>query len=116
MRIRKPTAAIIFVLILYIAFAEFRNWQAIERIRQAEKALRGDDVREWREPGPIVEPDPASATLSEFVLLNQWSTWDNDGRLDTLIESNNNLWDAVAELQRQAVRHDNRIEELGGSQ
>ena len=115
MRIRKRTAAIIFVLILYIAFAEFRNWQSMERINQAEKALRGDDVRGWREPGPIVEPDPASATLSEFVLLNRWSTRGNDGTLDTLLESNNNLWDAVAKLQQQGLRHDDRIEELEDS-
>ncbi len=115
MRIRRGTAAIIFVFVLYIAFAEFRNWQAMVRIDEAEEALRGDDVRGWREPGPIVEPDPASATLSEFVLLNRWSTGNNDGTLDTLVESNNNLWDEVAKLQQQTLRLDNRIEELEGS-
>jgi hypothetical protein len=85
------------------------------RIDEAEKALRGDDVRGWREPGPIVEPDPASATLSEFVLLNRWGVESNDGTLDTLLESNNNLWDEVSKLQQQALRLDDRIEEVEGS-
>ena len=99
------------VLVGYVAFTEIRAYQTTQRMYQAEQTLLGNDLRAYR-PRPLVEPHIATASLSDIVLKNTWDISRNDGSLDTLRESNNNMWDVMGDRWVDQNKLRSRIEEL----